>query len=733
MTLDELINCIIRDEEGREFRIINIDYIHKVVNIINVDEKSLPEKREIDDFVDQINNGSLKVLERDMYMVSIIESDLKDSEKKIRDERFNIIYPIISNDTINLCDKKQLNDAMKEIANENKLDVKTVKRYLLRYLARGENKNALIPDYYKCGGLNKEKKLGDKKTGRPKVYNSQIGEGINITDEIKEIFEKSVKKFYRNPESTKFTDVYYLMIGEYFKDNNGDIKPDNELPTIEQFRYWYKKKTKVKSDHKSRKSQKEYNLRMRPLIGTSLQGAQYPTSVFQIDSTQGNIKIVSTFNRNNVIGNPTIYIVIDVFSRMITGYYAGLQNASWNAAKMAIYNCTRDKVELCKYYGVDIREDEWNSRDLPDILVCDKGTEFTGENIENMANCLNIDIKNAPPYRPDLKGIVESVFEEIKESLISAPGAFKSQIKERGEENPAEAACLDINEINRIIIACIINHNNKFMNDYKRNTTMIEDDVKSIPTEIWDWGMKNLVGYKPKLSDNVIKLGLMPRDKATVTERGIKFQNMYYICKQAIDEGWLQIARKNKTWKVDIAYDPGNMNNIYLIKETKRDYIVCTLKKSEDRYLNKTYDEVISLHMLEQELKSEYKYHNTKKEVEKNNRIKKIVKSGKMLSKKYKIKTGQIKNNTKQIRENRKVAKERSESKESLTLNSNSKTLSINETIIQNEKEIYDENNIKVYENQEILTVDEAYRKRKNKLNKKLKKFQEENLNKGGC
>ena len=62
MTLDELINCIIRDEEGREFRIINIDYIHKVVNIINVDEKSLPEKREIDYFLDKINNLILKLL-----------------------------------------------------------------------------------------------------------------------------------------------------------------------------------------------------------------------------------------------------------------------------------------------------------------------------------------------------------------------------------------------------------------------------------------------------------------------------------------------------------------------------------------------------------------------------------------------------------------------------------------------------------------------------------------------
>ena len=104
-----------------------------------------------------------------------------------------------------------------------------------------------------------------------------------------------------------------------------------------------------------------------------------------------------------------------------------------------------------------------------------------------------------------------------------------------------------------------------------------------------------------------------------------------------------------------------------------------------------------------------------------------------MMSKKYKLKAGKTKNNAKQIRVNRKIEKERLRPTEAFKLDSNSKISSRNEDIIQNEIQTYNENDMKVYENQDILTVDEAYRKRKNKLNKKLKKFQEENLNKGGC
>lgn len=304
------------------------------------------------------------------------------------------------------------------------------------------------------------------------------------------------------------------MIAEYFKDSEGKIKPQNELPTLDQFRYWYKKERNIKTETISRYGEKRYNLSVRPLIGTSLQDASYPTAIFQIDSTQGDVNLVSSFNRNNVIGRPTIYIIIDVFSRMITGFYAGLQNASWPCVMTALYNCTVDKVDLCKRYGISISENEWNSKHLPEALLCDKGSEFTGRNIENLANELNIEVKNAPAYRPDLKGIVENVFKQINDDFKQfIPGAIKSPRKERGEKDTSELACLDIHQVNKIIIYHILNHNNKYMESYKRDKDMIEDDIKPKPVEIWEWGMKNKVGYKPTINEDIIKLALMPRGK----------------------------------------------------------------------------------------------------------------------------------------------------------------------------------------------------------------------------
>ena len=91
MKLDELINSIIENEDGEKFRIINIDYVGKVANFINTNEKLLPQKIEIENFIEQINNGKFKILDDDKYIVGIRECDLKDSEKKSRDKIFNII------------------------------------------------------------------------------------------------------------------------------------------------------------------------------------------------------------------------------------------------------------------------------------------------------------------------------------------------------------------------------------------------------------------------------------------------------------------------------------------------------------------------------------------------------------------------------------------------------------------------------------------------------------------
>ncbi len=181
-----------------------------------------------------------------------------------------------------------------------------------------------------------------------------------------------------------------------------------EVPSIRQFRYWYQKDKDLKNEIQKRKGEAEYNLNSRSVLGKSDYGLMGPGSKYQIDATVGDIYLVSQFGRSNIIGRPVLYFVIDVFSRMVTGMYVGLEGPSWVGAMMAISNAASDKVSYCQAYGICITDEEWPCHHIPAAILGDRG-EMESKNADNLVSMLGIRIENAPPYRADLKGSSNSI------------------------------------------------------------------------------------------------------------------------------------------------------------------------------------------------------------------------------------------------------------------------------------------------------------------------------------
>lgn len=69
--------------------------------------------------------------------------------------------------------------------------------------------------------------------------------------------------------------------------------------------------------------------------------------------------------------------IVDVYSRIVTGIYVGLEGPSWFGAMMSLDNMVADKMEFCKQYGIDITEEQWPTYHLPEIIIADRG-EFEG-------------------------------------------------------------------------------------------------------------------------------------------------------------------------------------------------------------------------------------------------------------------------------------------------------------------------------------------------------------------
>ncbi len=541
----------------------------------------------------------------------------------------------------------------------------------------------MLPGFKNRGGKGIPKKAGDSKLGRPRKYTETVGK--NVDAETRRIFEQAVKRFYHTRQEHTFSSVYELMLKEYYTERvalaDGTVqmklRDANFLPTLGQFRYWYSKAYDQSSKLISRKGDSSFNLQHRAVLGKADTNVTGPGSQYQIDATVGDIYLVSRFNRANIIGRPVIYFVIYVFSRMFAGMYVGLEGPSWAGAMMALANAAMDKVGFCEAHGIEITEEQWPCRYIPDAILADRG-EMESKSVETLINTLNVRVDNTPPYRADMKGIVEQYFHTINtKTTVFLPGHVKPDMAQRGGRDYRLDAKLDIFQFTKIMIQCALNHNNDhYLESYERQEEMIADDVIPIPLNLWNWGITHRSGRLRSVSEDTIKLCLMPADTALVTAKGIRFKGMFYICERAVREHWFETARSKGSFRMNISYDPRNMSRIYLRLPDHAYFEPCFLADWETKYQQKCLDEIMALQALEKGLRGKNYPQEMQSRIDLNAEIEKVVKEAEDMARQTVIPAVKSER-TGNIRENRSAEKQLNRQMEAFVLGDEPETASL--------------------------------------------------------
>ena len=692
--VNELVNW--RTDENSQLieRILWIDEGYVITFVLDINaKKGLPEPKRVSEILEAISEGIAFKQKQDPWARIIRDENLTDREKQYRDKAWKIISSLVVQEpsiyyrNIRGSLIKQVVEKYNEGRNDNKLVERTVYGYLRKFWQRGKNKNALIPDFINSSGKGKIRKYSEKKRGRPRKYakDPEVGEGVNVTESDRKIFRIAINKYYNNPKKNSFTAAYELMVKEFYKeeiryDENGVKKsiliPTDQIPTLTQFKYWYQleledaKKTLI-----SRKGAKGFALENRAILGTSKMETIGPGSRYQVDATVADVYLVSKYNRNWIIGRPVIYVIIDVFSRMITGVYVGLEGPSWTGAMMTLANVATDKVRFCHEYNIDITEEEWSCNQIPDAILADKG-EFAGRKVETLIPNLHVRIENAASYRADWKGLVERHFRIIHEYVKPfLPGYVDTDFRQRGARDYRIDGKLDIDQFTEIVIHLILYHNNHhYLNDYERDEAMIADDVRPIPRELWKWGIANRSGRLRTFPEDIVKLNLMPTEKATITAKGIKLRGkeMYYSCERAEKEQWFEKARSNMLSKSEksliVSYDIRNPNFIYLSSPDGRSFEKCFLIDIEGRYIDKNFYDIEYLIAYEEWHKHKNKGKELQEKVDLMADIESVVTRGKQMTEAAQDQTLSKTKKVAGIRENRLFEKDKRREKESFEL-----------------------------------------------------------------
>jgi transposase len=322
-------------------------------NIFTIDLKSSKLKinyRKVNKIERKIHDGEAD-FDNENYKSRIISfDDMNERELKLLEDAWRIIKLIALEDNEpDIYVEKHRNNLIKNAVKELNICKSTVYKYLKKYWIGGKSKTALISAQRNCGGKGKSRS-SFKKLGRPRE--STNDQGRNITERDKKNFEIALKKYRKFGIKISLRKVYDLMIADYYSEyeiiddeviiNNGN----RAKPSYEQFRnYYYSPNQKIKRIIINEKGEKDYLLNHDSKLSNSKYTTFGPGYRYEIDSTIPPVYLVNRIiperklsRKSKNVGRPTMTLVADVFSTLITGVYIDLNNASWEHSVSALYS-----------------------------------------------------------------------------------------------------------------------------------------------------------------------------------------------------------------------------------------------------------------------------------------------------------------------------------------------------------------------------------------------------------
>lgn len=652
------VNMVFKNiKDNIDFRIIYIshDYIDIVCIELN-NEKALPYYDNIENLESLLKNHEVEILENDPYFKIFDEGAVQERYLKARDVAIEYIKEICSDVNISrIYNEKFRYSLIMKISDKYKVSKVTIYKNLRLYLQGGMTPNSLLTPLKSNKFMNYS-----TKTGRKRELTS--GNGIIIDENVLLHIKNIYENYFLKTDGSTISQAYKEFLYQYYSylsiENGKEVRKildDDKIPTFRQFKYHLAKIRNAKDEIINKIGKIKYQQNERPTLSKEDINIFGPGQLYEIDSTPSDLYLVSNFSRNIIVGKAVLYIIIDVYSRLITGFYAGLEESSWIAAMMAYMNMNENKVEFCKKYDIEINEKDWPSFGIPSKINTDKGESISKASSE-LVKHLGITIENNPPYCPDMKGIVERWFKGINEYLQRyVPGGVRKDHKQRGGEDYRNNAVLNIREFNQIMIKHILSYNNTVLQSFSMSRDMINNEIIPTPANIWNYGSTTKFPFTTSIPKDKMMLSLMPKDRASITRGGIYFKGLFYTCETGLRENWF-LRKSNSPKQVGIAYDPRNLNRIYIYDKKTMNFESCNmLEKSFKDYKDISLDELIKIRSYESKLKKMNNTENISLQINAHHDMKNIIENALKQSKnESKLSKGKI---LKQIPINKKIEK----------------------------------------------------------------------------
>lgn len=373
---------------------------------------------------------------------------------------------------------------------------------------------------------------------------------------------------------TKYLDANYLTeqrrsVASVAKDIKADCKANN-LPVPDPSTI----RARIRALDPKLVAEKRYGKkysdeRYLPLVG-SIPNADYPLAIVQIDHTPMDVIVVDEKWRKP-IQRPYLTIAIDVYSKMIVGFYISLDPPGALATGLCISSAILGKEGYLKQLGLG--DLSWSCWGKMRTIHTDNAKEFRGTMLGWAAKEHAINTERRPKGKPRFGGGVERGFRtfmaKVHEEL---PGTTFSNVQDRVDYDAEGHACMTLGAVEKWFTIYLLGYYHQ--SPHKGNNNFP-------PVYMWEQALLRGTSSHPATglperveNEEQLRLDFLPYFERTVQEYGIQSWGLTWY-----SDSIRRFIHAKKTDSIKLKktficrYDPRDLSRIWLYDDSTKIYI----------------------------------------------------------------------------------------------------------------------------------------------------------------
>jgi len=256
------------------------------------------------------------------------------------------------------------------------------------------------------------------------------------------------------------------------------------------------------------------------LIAGSFPGANAPLSVIQIDHTPVDLVLVDDVYRQP-IGRPYLTLAIDVFSRMVLGFYLSFDKPGNISLGLCLAHAFLPKEKFLAKLDI---EAQWPCWGIPRTIHADNAKEFHGLMLQRACQEYGINLEWRPVAKPRYGAHIERLLGTLNNEIHGLEGTTFSNVQQRGDYDSDAEATMSIKEFEHwFTLLCVdVYHQRE------------HSHLGIAPIAKWHEGILGTkktpgIGMPARITNEIkLKLDLMPFELRTVQHYGIVWDHVEY-------------------------------------------------------------------------------------------------------------------------------------------------------------------------------------------------------------